>query len=732
MLSVPVIISLLIVSSPLMATVADANIDSGLQRWLATLMHDGAPRDFQLGTFDKTLEQQSIVASYIDLLQKQEQQPNLIKSLSAEAIDHPLLPYILYESQWQNIFTLQNLEKYFPERSCPKRNILQKIIYQRRDQQQTFSNRELKYLFQQIASYSSQKFKYRSFLQILRILHQNNQQLPPSLISFLNDFPNFKLAFPNVMPSVTSMSRSPVARISFLIDDRRCRAARIVLKKSKLDRLRFLQMAQHVASKCYRRKKRLRFWQQLRPLMTRRYGVQGWVAASYQVANILRRMEKFSVAETLVKKIINRSQQHNITNELAKAVFLQAQIHEDNGKIDLATQLYRQHSLRFRDSVDRYRSLHVLALFALAERQWEKAGEFLEEIRLAQDNLPRDARQVQHLGFSLLWQGRIYLELGKVNLAISAWMRLVREFFSSYYGAMAHHLLERLTGHRLTMSPYPQTTFKQQMIYELFAQHEQVHIARILYLIRLGLSQQAICELNEHRAVNNGQMFVKALLLHAAGDWAGAIKIFSKIERSFRELLPLGSERILFPKRFENEISTYASKAGLDPLFAMALIRQESLFNPQARSSAGARGLMQIMPKTALYESLRLQRSYISKTKKQQIKKALRKSNKNLFDVSTNIVLGMHYLNRLLNKYNKSTVFTLSSYNAGMTPTNRWLKELPHEDPMLFIDQIPYRETKNYVKLVLRNYFYYRRWYGNEGKKYPNYLDPVVRKALRL
>ena len=730
MLSVPIIIILLIVSSPLMATIADADIDSGLQRWLATLMNDGTPRNFKLGTFDNSLQQQPIVAGYIDLLQNKERHPDTIKSLSTKAIDHPLVPYILYENQQENFFTLQNIEKYFPERSCPKRNLLQKIIYQRKDQRQTFSNRELRYLFRQIADYSSPKFKYRSFLQILRILHQNNQQLPSSLVSYLDEFPNFKLAFPAVMPS--TLSRSPLARIDFLLDDRRCRAARLVLEKSNFDRLLFLQVAQRVANKCYRRKKRLAFWQQLRPLMTKRYGIHGWVTASYQMANILRRLDRFNSAEILVKKIINRSQQHNITDELAKAIFLQAQIHEDNDKINLATQLYRQHSLRFADSADRYRSLRSLVLFALANRQWEKAGEFLGEIRRAQDSLPRDARQVQHLGFALLWQGRIYLELGKVNLAISAWMRLVREFFSSYYGAIAHHLLERLTGHRLTMSPYPQTTFEQRMIYELFSQHQQVHIARILYLIRLGLSQQAICELNEHRAVNNGQMFVKALLLHAAGDWAGAIKIFSKIERSFRELLPFGSERILFPKRFENEISTYASKAGLDPLFAMALIRQESLFNPQARSPAGARGLMQIMPKTALYESLRLRRSYISTTEKTQIKKALRRSNKNLFDVSTNIVLGMHYLNRLLIKYNKSTVFTLSSYNAGMTPTNRWLKELPREDPMLFIDQIPYRETKNYVKLVLRNYFYYRRWYGSNDKKYPNYLDPVVRRALRL
>lgn len=715
-----------------MATVADTNIDSGLQRWLATLMDNGAPRNFKLGTFDKTLKQQPIVASYINLLQTNTTPPEAIKSLSAKATDHPLLPYILYENNWENSFTLQNIEKYFPEKSCPKRDLLQKIIYQRKDQQQTFTNKELNYLFRQIVDYSSEKFKYRSFLQILRALNQNKQQLPASLVSYLNEFPNFKLAFPDVMPSVSEPSRSPVARISFLLDDRRCRVATSVLKKSKLNHLVFFQTAQRIANKCHRRKNRLRFWRELRPLMTKRDGIRGWIVASYQIANTLRQLEKFTVAETLVKKIINRSRQHKLTDNLAKATFLQAQIYHDNDQFNLAKQSYRQHTLRFPDSIDRYRSLRALVLFALAKQQWEEAGEFLQEIRLAQDNLPRDARQVQHLGFALLWQGRIYLELGKVNLAINAWMRLVREFFSSYYGALAHHLLERLTGHRLTMTPYPQTTFEQQMIYELFSQQQQIRIARILYLIRLGLSQQAICELNEHRTINNGQMFVKALLLHAAGDWAGAIKIFSKIERSFRELLPFGSERILFPKRFENEISIYASKAGLDPLFAMALIRQESLFNPQARSPAGARGLMQIMPKTALYEVLRLKRSYISKNEKQQIKKALRNSKKNLFDVSTNIVLGVHYLNRLLHKYNKSTVFTLSSYNAGMTPTNRWLKELPREDPMLFIDQIPYQETKNYVKLVLRNYFYYRRWYGDNNKKYPNYLDPVVRKALRL
>ena len=269
------------------------------------------------------------------------------------------------------------------------------------------------------------------------------------------------------------------------------------------------------------------------------------------------------------------------------------------------------------------------------------------------------------------------------------------------------------------------------MLYDPFDRQAQVQVARSLYLLRLGMSKEAICEIKEQPATGNAQMYVKALLLHAAGDWHEAIKTFTSIDRSYRELLPAGSEKILFPKRFEDEIFTYARKANVDPFLAMALIRQESVFNPRARSSADARGLMQIMPRTARHEALRLKKSYISAPEKKRIKRAVRSSKNNLFDVSTNVLLGMHYLHRLLDKY-KDTVYTLSSYNAGMTPVNRWMKSFPDTDPMLFIDKIPWRETRNYVKLVLRNYFYYKRWYSHEEDTQHDHLAPVVRVALKL
>ncbi|MFG1482425.1 lytic transglycosylase domain-containing protein [Halobacteriovorax sp. HFRX-2_2] len=129
--------------------------------------------------------------------------------------------------------------------------------------------------------------------------------------------------------------------------------------------------------------------------------------------------------------------------------------------------------------------------------------------------------------------------------------------------------------------------------------------------------------------------------------------------------------------------------ADIDPLLVLSIIRQESAFNPNAKSAVGALGLMQLMPATARQMT------------------TFRKTDE-LLKPHKNIDAGVRYFKQLLNKFDGNIIYALSSYNAGPTKVTRWAQDLMDvEDPIFQIEQIPYKETRLYVKLIYRNFFFY-------------------------
>ena len=162
------------------------------------------------------------------------------------------------------------------------------------------------------------------------------------------------------------------------------------------------------------------------------------------------------------------------------------------------------------------------------------------------------------------------------------------------------------------------------------------------------------------------------------------------------DTLPLDDDflRLLFPNPYFDKIQKH--NRGLDPYLVLSLIRQESAFNPAARSSAGARGLMQLMPATA-----------------RQLKKRIK--TRQLKNPDLNLQLGIKYLKRLIGKYDGNLIYALAGYNAGESKVKKWREEIFSDDnPLSIIEMIPYRETRNYVKLIYRNYFFYQSLYPKD------------------
>ncbi len=187
---------------------------------------------------------------------------------------------------------------------------------------------------------------------------------------------------------------------------------------------------------------------------------------------------------------------------------------------------------------------------------------------------------------------------------------------------------------------------------------------------------------------------------------------FSFIAKNIREdssWIAEGVLKLFFPNWFRSEVEQ--TVRGLDPYFVFSLVRQESAFNPTAESAAGATGLMQVMPSTAkVFE-----------------RKSTRVWRRELKIPRVNLRIGTNYLVRRLRQYDGEVELTLAAYNAGAGRVTEWLRRYPVDDRLLFIDLIPFRETREYVTSILRNYFWYILLYSDE-----NFRDRVQNQKNSL
>lgn len=241
------------------------------------------------------------------------------------------------------------------------------------------------------------------------------------------------------------------------------------------------------------------------------------------------------------------------------------------------------------------------------------------------------------------------------------------------------------------------------------ADAEKVRRAERLTL--LGMVDYAVLEAErvDRAAVRKALGLVEgatpALFRYLAGDLRGAIRETSG--------LPQGTdsggliERIQFPLAPQHLGDCDRKRSGIDPLVLHSIIRQESLFQHNALSPAGAVGLMQLMPGTAREVARR-----------EKVSRKIRRHD--LIRPELNVRLGAAYLARLVRGYRGDYLRAVAAYNAGESAVARWW-EAADRDPALFLEQVSYRETRFYLRRVFFNVLQYYRLYRPEmfGKYFP-------------
>lgn len=372
-------------------------------------------------------------------------------------------------------------------------------------------------------------------------------------------------------------------------------------------------------------------------------------------------------------------------SDIAAALLFVAGRERVRGSAERERSVYQELILQFPATPAAIVARYRLALADVVAGRLDSARAGMVEV-LARDTAHRIGRAPRY------WAARLGLERGD-SLAPAQLAVLAAEEPTGYYGVRARELLgDSLHLAPDTAPPPPADAFPATRVRE-----------RIALLVRAGLETEARAEalgwLKDPRAP-------VSVLLAAAGAAAEAgyareaIQLSEAARKRAGLSLPVGLG--LFPLPYRPVIEAEAAEQCVDPLLMAAIIRQESRFEPAARSRAGARGLSQVLPRTGA-----------------ELARLLRMGPWNprlLFVPDFNLHLGARYVRDRLVRDSLPVYALLASYDAGRASVMRERQRPEFNDPDLFVERLSVVETRDYVRSVYAGYQWYRRLYGGGGR----------------
>ena len=310
------------------------------------------------------------------------------------------------------------------------------------------------------------------------------------------------------------------------------------------------------------------------------------------------------------------------------------------------------------------------------------------------------------------WLGAALNQAKKVDEAEKIYEALQEEAPLTYYGMIASFA----TGTDIRKSietEFPEATERDPALLP----EEYAHITRAESLLTNGAKELASIELHDLKprgALSNDFVMYLALLDYKAEAYSPLFVLLQElIQRNHDGIASSYGLRMIFPVTQYSIIEKTAEDEEIDPILVLSLMKQESAFDPGAISSSGAAGLMQLMPVTAA--------ETVADTRRAE-----------LVDPDVNIRVGTRYLKRLMTKFNNNMVLALAAYNAGPGAVERWLREVPAKRGTLeFIESIPYKETREYVTSIMRNYVWYAGRLGTNVPKSASFFWTDVERTTK-
>lgn len=330
-----------------------------------------------------------------------------------------------------------------------------------------------------------------------------------------------------------------------------------------------------------------------------------------------------------------------------------------------------------------------------------KACETIAEKHITSYSTDTDAPRVAY------WYGRVLLKERKTKEAKDNFYKIIKNYPLSYYSF--------LSAKQLKMSKA-----KKMIVKKPIMDYDINLINKKLFKDRLLLDLANVEDIDTIDELKINDEFIKSWVLNKKQNYPKSItlaknELNKKLHNGYKEvqdeILEDESEKgqisfqdfelkLMYPVLYENEINEKAKEFKQSPYLFLSLIREESHFDRNAKSSAGALGLVQLMPSTANF----IEKSSVS--------------SQTLFEEGENIRIGLKYFSYLVDYFKKDESLAILAYNAGPGNINKWLEDsnINCDDIDAFIENIPYLETKNYIKKILSTYWVYLNIYSPKNK----------------
>lgn len=303
---------------------------------------------------------------------------------------------------------------------------------------------------------------------------------------------------------------------------------------------------------------------------------------------------------------------------------------------------------------------------------------------------------------ALFWSGKILDKLGRTAERDAKWRALIAEYPYGYFSYRARQLLAP-PNTEITVTDAGGSAYFPTIDENAVAASEP-RIAVVRELEAIGLARDAAVEMKRVALLHPNDLAFQFLLADLYVEGGEPFKANGILQRHFRDIVRHGGINvphrfweILYPLKYWDAYKAAGAKENVDPYVLVAITRQESGFEPSTVSNAGAVGLMQIMPAEA---GTIATKAGVTPPSREQ-----------LFDPATNIEIGAAEFAQKLANMQSNQILAIAAYNAGEDAVGRWLAHTPIDDIDLFVEAIPYAETRLYVKTVTRNRFEYRRIY---------------------
>jgi len=317
----------------------------------------------------------------------------------------------------------------------------------------------------------------------------------------------------------------------------------------------------------------------------------------------------------------------------------------------------------------------------------------------------------------LFWQAKCLQNTGQTEQAVELFKKIVAINSYSYYTFISQEILEdkdiylHIPPIDKSASPFnPAIGEVVPQVYQPLEDNEDnnidtpLHIKKALELLKIEMFASASAEIEAGQTEiekDPVHLLMLSTLFYQSQDYRNSISMLSRNQKDLRFCLKSPYRDycyyLLYPYGFRELVDKYSQAYDTDPLFVLAVMRQESRFQPDAGSYAGARGLMQIIPSTGygIAQKLGMDSFDIDQ----------------LFEPEKSIMMGTYYLKQQLNSFGGNKFYASGAYNGGPGAMASWISRWGEKDIYEFVENIPYDETRDYVKKVMANYYVYRMLY---------------------